>query len=107
MEVTNSQSLNDKTQSKYKAYRTQLKTIFNYLQNHTATASMVTAATGIPQKCVTRYKRDLEQQGLLKEVKKDTCKHTGFKAYYLTTNPNLFPQPNPTPRKYAESNRPN
>lgn len=82
---------------KYKAYHTQLKTIFNYLKIHTATASMVTAATGIPQKCVTRYKRDLEEQGLLSEVRKEKCKHTGFQAWYLTTNPNLFPQQNRPP----------
>jgi hypothetical protein len=69
---------------------TQLKTIFHYLQNHTATASMVSKATGIPQKCICRYKRDLEQSGLLNEVVKKRCKLTGFKAWYLTTNTNLF-----------------
>ena len=95
MRTTNSQSLmNNKSQSKYKADRTQLKTIFNYLQKHTATASMVTDATGIPQKCICRYKRDLEKQGRLAEVKKSVCKHTGHKAWYLTTNPGQFPQSN-------------
>lgn len=95
MEVTNSQSLIEiKIQSKYKADRTQLKTIFNYLQKHTATASMVTNATGIPQKCITRYKRDLEKAGRLAEVKKSVCKYTGHKAWYLTTNPEQFPQSN-------------
>lgn len=92
MEATNSHSLiNNSVQSKYKANDTQVETIFNYLKHHTATASMVAAATGISQRFITRYKRDLEQQGLLREVKKDTCEHTGYKAYYLTTNPNLFP----------------
>ena len=91
MSTTNTQSLiSNNVQSKYKVSHTQLKTIFNYLKIYTATASMVTAATGIPRRCVTRYKRDLEQLGLLKEIKKDTCKYTGYKAYYLTTNPNLF-----------------
>lgn len=74
--------------------RTQLITIFNYLQNHIATASMVTEATGIPQKCITRYKRDLEKSGLLAEVKKAYCKQTKHLAWYLTTNPDHFPQSN-------------
>jgi hypothetical protein len=94
MSTTNTQSLKNVSECKYKAYTTQLKTIFNYLKNHTATASMVTAATGIPQKCITRYKRDLEKAGRLAEVKKSICKYTGHKAYYLTTNPEQFPQSN-------------
>lgn len=73
---------------------TQLITIFNYLQNHIATASMVTDATGVPQKCFTRYKRDLEKLGLLAEVKKTYCKKTKHLAWYLTTNENHFPKPN-------------
>jgi hypothetical protein len=62
-------------------------TIFEYLQNNVATASMVTADTGIPQKCITRYKRDLEKAGKLWEVEKKPCRKTRFKAWYLTTNP--------------------
>lgn len=69
----------------------QLQTIFEYLQDHIATASMVTEATAIPQKCITRYKRDLEKAGKLWEVKRTYCKLTGFKAWYLTTNPELAP----------------
>jgi hypothetical protein len=96
MSTENTQSLNNvsTSESKDKAFQTQLKTIFNYLKNHTATASMVTAATGIPQKCVTRYKRDLEKAGRLAEVKKSICKYTGHKAWYLTTNTEQFPQSN-------------
>lgn len=77
---------------KIKRYSTQLRTIFHYLENHTATATMVSKATGIPQKCITRYKRDLEKEGLLYEVKKKLCKATDFPAWYLTTNPELFPE---------------
>lgn len=80
--------------SKFKLFKSQLKTIFEYLKENTATASMVTKATGIPQKCICRYKRDLEKQGLLYEVVKAYCKETGFKAWYLTTNPDLFPKSN-------------
>lgn len=80
-----------KRQGKDKRHASQLKTIFQYLQEHNATASMVSAATGVPQKCITRYKRDLEKAGRLWEIEKKHCKETGFKAWYLTTNPNNTP----------------
>ena len=72
----------------------QQRTVFYFLKQHTATASMVAKATGIPQKSICRYKRDLELQGLLFEVTKKLCVKTGFKAWYLTTNPDLFPKSN-------------
>lgn len=80
-----------KRQAKDKCFQSQLKTIFQYLQEHIATASMVSAATGIPQKNITRYKRDLEKAGRLWEIEKKQCKQTGFKAWYLTTNPENAP----------------
>lgn len=70
----------------------QLQTIFQYLQDHIATASMIADATGIYQKNICRYKRDLEKAGRLWEVEKKLCKKTGFKAWYLTTNPTNAPQ---------------
>jgi hypothetical protein len=75
--------------------KTQLQTIFTYLEIHTATASMVSAATGVPQKCITRYKRDLEKAGKLWEVVKTVCRETGFKAWYLTTDENKAPDHSP------------
>jgi len=80
-----------KRQGKDNDFKSQLKTIFQYLQKHVATASMVSAATGIPQKNICRFKRDLEKAGRLCEIEKKLCKKTGFKAWYLTTNPELFP----------------
>lgn len=77
-------------QGKYKTSKSQVKTIFQYLQEHTATASMVSFATDIPQKNICRYKRDLEKAGKLFEVEKKLCKQTGFRAWYLTTNLELF-----------------
>lgn len=70
----------------------QLQTIFQYLQEHIATASMVAEATNIYQKNICRYKRDLEKAGLIWELEKKPCKKTGFKAWYLTTNPNNAPK---------------
>ena len=77
--------------TKEQVFNTQLKTIFQYLQEHIATASMVSVATGIPQKNICRYKRDLEKAGRLWETEKRLCEQTGFKAWYLTTNPNNAP----------------
>jgi len=78
-----------KSKSKGNYFNNQKKTIFQYLKKRTATASMITAAIGISQKNICRYKRDLEKAGQLCEVKKDLCKITGFKAWYLTTNSKL------------------
>ena len=88
------QSLNvslGEEQGKDNDFKSQFQTIFHYLQHHTATASMVSDVTGIPQKNITRYKRDLELSGRLWEVEKKYCKKTGFKAHYLTTDPNKAP----------------
>lgn len=88
---TSSNAFQHKRQGKDTDFKSQLKTIFHYLQNHIATASMVSAATGIPQKNICRYKRDLEKAGRLWEIEKKPCKQTGFKAWYLTTNPEQAP----------------
>ena len=96
MSTTDTQSLNpnEDGQAKNKQFQNQKKTIFYFLKVNTATASMVTEATGVPQKSICRYKRDLEKQGLLYEVVKKHCKITGFRAWYLTTNTALFPKSN-------------
>jgi len=67
--------------------QTQEQTIFLYLSENVATASMASEATGIPQKNICRIKRDLEKRGLLWEVERKKCQHTGYKAWYITTNP--------------------
>jgi len=81
-----------KRHGKDNEFTNQLITIFHYLQTHIATASMVSEATGIPQKNICRFKRDLEIAGKLWEIEKKTCKQTGFKAWYLTTNPDNAPR---------------
>ncbi len=70
----------------------QIQTIFQYLKVEVATASMVADATGIYQKNICRYKRDLEKAGRLWEIEKRTCKKTGFRAWYLTTDPDKAPK---------------
>lgn len=81
-------------QSKVK-HEAQEKIVFDYLLLHVASASMVTDATGIPQKCITRYKRNYEKDGRLVQIKKDRCKITGRKVWFLTTNKELFPTTTP------------
>lgn len=70
---------------------TQMQTIFSYLEINVCTATMLSNATGVPQKCITRYKRDLEKVGKLAEVKKGYCKVTGRLAWYITTDKEKFP----------------
>ena len=65
----------------------EVQTIFHFLQHHVATASMVSAATGIKQKNICRYKRDLEKADMLWEIERKPCRITHFKAWYLTTDP--------------------
>lgn len=67
-------------------YDNQISVLYNYLQNNLVTASMAAKATGIPQKNICRYKRDLEKAGLLFEVEKRKCRETGHLAWYITTN---------------------
>ncbi len=69
-------------------FSTQLETIFQYLIKNIASASMISKETGIPQKNICRYKRDLEKAGKLWETEKIKCDVTGFKAWRLTTDPN-------------------
>jgi len=78
------------SQSKDNNKQRQKKIILDYLKNHEATASMVAKVTGIPQKNICRYKRNLENAGLLKQMYKALCKETGNKAWYLSTDPKLF-----------------
>jgi len=84
-----------KGHGKGKPHSNQLQTIFQYLEEHIATASMVANATGIAQKNICRYKRDLEKAGRLWEIRKGICELTGFKAWYLTTNPLYAPKHSP------------
>ena len=91
-QAQNQNLITSSERSKDKCFKAQKKTIFEFLKVHTATASMVSKATGIPQKNICRYKRDLEKSGLLAETERELCKATSFRAWYLTTNKDLFPQ---------------
>jgi hypothetical protein len=75
----------------YQERASQAQILFEYLQKHTATASMASEATGLKQKNICRYKRDLEKRNLLWEISKSRCKVTGRRAWYLSTDPSKAP----------------
>lgn len=78
-------------QSKDTYFVNQTKVYFQYLQNHIATNSMASKALNIPHKNLCRYKRELQDAGVLFEVYKGICKLTKFRATYLCTNKALLP----------------
>jgi hypothetical protein len=83
-----------KKHSKDNHFTNELKAFFSYLQSNNATASMVSDILGIPQKNICRYKRTLEKEGKLWQTHKALCRKTGFRAFYLTTNPEFNPNLN-------------
>lgn len=76
----------NKDSYKDKYFKAEKDRFYHHLLNNTATASMASEALEIPQKNITRYKRELEDNGLLWEVEKKKCKSTGYIAAYLTTD---------------------
>jgi hypothetical protein len=90
METTDTKKSLPLRKSKDNTHEAQEKVVYDYLLMHVASASMVTDATGVPQKCVTRYKRNYEQAGRLQQIRKDRCKITGRNVWYITTNRDLF-----------------
>ena len=103
MKNQNNNSLNVfQEQAKTREKNTQLQTIFHFLKKNVATASMVSSATGVPQKNICRYKRDLENSGRLWEVEKRCCQATGFRAWYLTTDFDKIPKTHDQPKKQLE-----
>lgn len=77
-------------QSKDKFFANQTRIYFNYLHSNIATNSMVAKATGISHKNLCSYKRTLQRNGQLFEVKIALCEVTKHRATYLTTNKNLL-----------------
>ena len=69
----------------------ELQQVYEYLQQHCATATMTATSLNIYRPNLCRRKRTLEKAGLLAEVKKGCCSITKLVATYITTNPDLFP----------------
>lgn len=71
--------------------RSQKQTMFEYLRENEVTASMLEMVTGIHQKSICRYKRELEKAGRLFEIRKGICLKTRHRAAFLTTDPTKAP----------------
>ena len=71
--------------------RHQLKQFKELLAgNKPMTAMMASVELGIERANLTRYKRDLERRGILKEVHIAKCEITQELAAYLSTNPEII-----------------
>ncbi|WP_346236930.1 hypothetical protein ABDK00_013185 [Niabella insulamsoli] len=79
------------TPQKYDNWQNEYRQFAEYLKKNTATATMVAIALNIYRPNACRYKRWLQEAGKLWETGKAVCAITGFKAAYLTTNPDLRP----------------
>lgn len=77
-------------QDKYRNFRREIQLVREYLSNKVATATMVAVALNIYRPNLCRYKAMLEEAGQLCVVRLGICKETGFRAQYLTTNPDLI-----------------
>lgn len=78
-------------QDQRKAIQNQEARFYELLKSEPATASMASAQINIPQKCLTWYKRNFENLGILWVVKRNRCKVTNRFAQYLTTDPAKAP----------------
>jgi hypothetical protein len=68
-------------------FSSQDKIIFDALKDTSLTASQIEILTGVKQKNICRYKRNLEKAGKLWQVKKVRCPITGHWAWSITTDP--------------------
>jgi hypothetical protein len=73
-----------------KDFAAQKKRMLEYLQEYNATAGEVAARLGIYRPNVCRFKRQLEEEGLLIELGKTKCSITHFPASVLTCDPELI-----------------
>lgn len=75
------------TMRKVNHFQTEKQILFQYLQKNIATAAMVEEATGIRICNITRHKRSFEKNGTLEKLFRSICRRTGYRAWYLTTDP--------------------
>lgn len=79
---------------KSKKNTSQEKSILSFVQDNIATNTMISKATGISRPSICRYKKNLEERGLIFEVERKLCKITGYPAWYLTANKDLISKKN-------------
>ena len=80
------QSSSLKRWNKIKNSKVEKKTIFLYLLENDATASMISFETGIARINVIRNTRDLEQDQMLYMIAEEPCQLTSHRSWYITTD---------------------
>lgn len=69
---------------------TELLSVYHYLQKQPATATQAAIALNIYRPSLCIYKRRLEKQGKLAQLKKVICPITKYPAHQLTCDPGLI-----------------
>lgn len=85
--IPSNNSLNATKHSKYNNFESELKQVRAYLKKYDATATMVSIALNIYRPNLCRHKATLEKAGQLIVLHKAVCRATGYKADYLSCNP--------------------
>lgn len=80
----------ESTHSKSTYFNAEKQRFLSFLERNTATTTMASRLTGIPQKNLCRYKKMLFDDGLIVELFKTKCRITGRVAAYLTANPEFM-----------------
>lgn len=73
----------------YDNFAAELQQFRNYLLHNPATATMASVAISCYRPNACRYVSMLKEKGLIAEIGTFKCKITGFKAKYLTCNPEV------------------
>lgn len=89
MKNTNSPLIEQNKDNKYLA---QLKVVFEYLKQNTASRFMVAVATGIPLQNVCRHVDKLFKSNSIAIIRKDQCRISGRFVGFLTTDKTKFPE---------------
>lgn len=79
-----------KAQSKNKQFSSQLEIVHITLYSEPKTVLMVFAETGLSPRKIRLLISEIRKTGEISKVGKTYCQHSGHKAEYYTTNPELM-----------------
>ena len=80
-----------KGQGKDTPFQEQMQKVFLAFREQPKTINMVSLETGILRVNFLYYVNELKRQNLIRIVKEDICPISKHRAYFYTTNPDLFP----------------
>ena len=81
----------EQMQKVFLAFREQMQKVFLAFREQPKTINMVSLETGILRVNFLYYVNELKRQNLIRIVKEDICPISKHRAYFYTTNPDLFP----------------